>query len=102
MKKFKTDRELCEWIKFQSEDDEVLIIDGFCEEFVGLQRNEHGDNVAVYNEEGIIVNLIKQGMSLEYVDEYYRFNILGLQLGPRTPKFICIPESEISYESSLS
>jgi len=102
MKKFKTDRELCEWIAFKSKDDEVLILNGFCEEFVGLQRNEDGDDVAVYDEEGVMLNLIKQGMIRDDACDYFEFNILGAHVGPRTPKFICIPKSEIPYESSLS
>jgi hypothetical protein len=102
MKKFKTDLELCDWIKFQSEDDEVLIIDGFCEEFVGLQRNEDGDDVAVYDEKGIIQKLINQGVNEEDAHAHFYLKILGLHLGPRTPKFIHIAEPEIPHESSLS
>lgn len=103
MKKFKTHKALCEWIKYESGDSEgILLLGGFDEEFVGLQRNEDRDDVAVYDEKGIIQKLINQGLNEEDAHEHFYDKILGLQLGPRTPRFIHIAEPEISYESSLS
>ena len=103
MKKFKTHQGLCEWIKYESGDAEgILLLGGFDEEFVGLQRNEDGDDVAVYDEKGIIQKLINQGVNEEDAHAHFYLKILGLHLGPRTPKFIHIAEPEIPHEPSLS
>ena len=70
MKKFKTHKALCEWIKYESGDSEgILLLGGFDEEFVGLQRNEDRDDVAVYDEKGIIQKIFLKPKSKIHATE---------------------------------
>jgi hypothetical protein len=88
----KTDNEKLE--EFLADiDDEIVIADGLAHAFVGLTNTEHGV-VAVYSTERIIANLRENdAMDFETAEEYMHFNIIGANVGQRTPVFVdVIPE----------
>lgn len=88
----KTDNEKLE--EFLADiDDNILIADGLAHAFIGLSATPNG-NVAVYSTERIISNLMeKDFMDFETAEEYMQFNIIGANVGQRTPIFVdMIPE----------
>jgi hypothetical protein len=88
----KTDNEKLE--EFLADiDDEIVIADGLAHAFIGLTNTQHGV-VAVYSTERIISNLMENdNMDFETAEEYMQFNIIGADVGQRTPVFVdVIPE----------
>ncbi len=88
----KTDNEKLE--EFLADiDDEIIIADGLAHAFIGLTNTPEGV-VAVYSTERIISNLMENdNMDFETAEEYMHFNIIGANVGQRTPVFVdVIPE----------
>jgi hypothetical protein len=88
----KTDNEKLE--EFLAElDDEIVIADGLAHAFVGLTNTPNGV-VAVYSTERIISNLMENdAMDFETAEEYMHNNIIGEDVGQRSPVFVdVIPE----------
>ncbi len=88
----KTDNEKLE--EFLADiDDEIVIADGLAHAFIGLTNTQHGV-VAVYSTERIISHLMENdNMDFETAEEYMQFNIIGADVGQRTPVFVdVIPE----------
>lgn len=57
----------------------------------GTICNEHGNYVAVYDENlliSILADMLDSENSMEEAYEYYLFNIYGANMGGHTPKFI--------------
>jgi hypothetical protein len=74
-------------------DDGIVIADGLAHAFIGLTATPNGV-VAVYSTERIISNLMENdAMDFETAEEYMYQNIIGLNVGQRTPVFVdVIPE----------
>lgn len=88
----KTDNEKLE--EFLAElDDEIVIADGLAHAFVGLTNTQNGV-VAVYSTERIISNLMENdAMDFETAEEHMYNNIIGEDVGQRSPVFVdVIPE----------
>jgi hypothetical protein len=88
----KTDNEKLE--EFLADiDDEIVVADGLAHAFVGLTSTPDGV-VAVYSTERIIANLMENdAMDFETAEEHMHFNIIGENVGQRTPVFVdVIPE----------
>jgi hypothetical protein len=88
----KTDNEKLE--EFLAElDDEIVIADGLAHAFVGLTNTPNGV-VAVYSTERIISNLMENdAMDFETAEEHMYNNIIGEDVGQRSPVFVdVIPE----------
>ncbi len=88
----KTDNEKLE--EFLADiDDEIIIADGLAHAFMGLTSTPEGV-VAVYSTERIISNLMENdNMDFETAEEYMHHNIIGANVGQRTPVFVdVIPE----------
>lgn len=88
----KTDNQKLE--EFLAElDDGIVIADGLAHAFIGLTKTPAGV-VAVYSTERIISNLMENdAMDFETAEEYMQFNIIGANVGQRTPVFVdMIPE----------
>lgn len=88
----KTDNEKLE--EFLADiDEEIIIADGLAHAFMGLTSTPEGV-VAVYSTERIISNLMENdNMDFETAEEYMHHNIIGANVGQRTPVFVdVIPE----------
>jgi len=74
-------------------DDGIVIADGLAHAFIGLTATPNGV-VAVYSTERIISNLMENdAMDFETAEEHMYQNIIGLNVGQRTPVFVdVIPE----------
>jgi len=69
-----------------TDDEEVLLLDGFDEAIIGITNRINTPVLAVYSWESIINILIERdGLSLDDAMEYTDFNILGAWVGERTP-----------------
>lgn len=69
-------------------DFEILKCDGFGRHAIGVGEMFNGDPVLVYDEDGIIEQLIEDGMSSDEAEEYFEFNIKGAYAGAGTPMFL--------------
>jgi hypothetical protein len=69
-----------------SDDENVLLADGFEDAFLGIGR-KFGEPHAVYDKEKCIQTLMKD-MSLEEAEEYFSFNVEGAYVGEQTPIFL--------------
>ena len=69
-----------------TDDEDVLLIDGFDEAIIGLTNRINTPTLAVYSWEAIVNILVERdGLSLDDAMEYVDFNILGAWVGERTP-----------------
>ena len=91
--KYKTDKKLKEFLCNIGEED-IWIVDGYSDAFLGL-CNIGESNVAVYSTAMIVLQLMKQdGMSYEEAEEHLHFNIMGVNLGAKTPVYIDLIPSD--------
>jgi hypothetical protein len=76
-------------------EEELRIIDGFDEAFVGVGYQFH-KAVTCYDKDKMIEILIREGMSFEEALEYFEFNIVrGIAyLGEQAPIIIEIPDTD--------
>lgn len=74
-------------LKHLSDDEEVLLADGFEEAFVGIARH-FGIPFAVYNRKKCVVSLVMQGMSYVEAEEHFQFNVESAWVGENTPAFL--------------
>jgi hypothetical protein len=73
-------------------EEEIYIADGLSDAFIGLSC-VNGTNVAVYSTGIIAIQLMDEGMSYDEAEEHIHFNIMGANIGERTPIYIdLIPE----------
>ena len=71
-----------------SEDEEILLADGFEKAFVGIAR-QFGKPFAVYDRFKCIHILTdRDGMLLDEAEEYFQYNVEGAYVGENTPAFI--------------
>ena len=73
--------------KCLSDDETVLLADGFEDAFVGIGR-QFGKPVVVYDKNKCIQILINDGMSEDEANEYFSFNVEGAYVGESTPIFL--------------
>ena len=72
-----------------TQDEDLLLADGFESALVGVGQRCGQPNLAVYSIPlalGILVD--RDGMSLDEAREYLDFNVLGAWVGDRTPLWI--------------
>ncbi len=75
-------------------DEDIVVADGLPHAFIGLSQTEEG-TVAVYSTERIMAHLMEQDMmDFDTAEEYMHFNILGANVGKRTPIFVDIVPQE--------
>ena len=72
---------------FLSEDETILLADGFEKAFLGIAR-QFGKPFAVCDRTMCIAILFDQGMTLDEAEEYFQFNVEGAYVGDTTPAFI--------------
>lgn len=66
--------------------EEVLLMDGFDDAFIGLSQRMNAPLLAVYSIDKVIDILVKRdGMSYEQAVEFAEFNIIGAWVGEKTP-----------------
>jgi hypothetical protein len=71
-----------------SEDETVLLADGFEKAFVGIGW-QFRTPIAIYDRSLCIKELMKD-MSEEEAEEYFEFNVQGAYVGEQTPVFLNI------------
>lgn len=69
-----------------SEEETVLLADGFENAFVGIGR-QFGKPMAVYDRKKCI-KILMEDMSYEEAEEYFGFNVEGAWVGEQTPVFL--------------
>jgi len=69
-----------------SEEERVLLADGFENAFVGIGR-QFGKPMAIYSRKKCIKILMKD-MSYEEAEEYFQYNVEGAWVGEQTPIFL--------------
>lgn len=69
-----------------SEEETVLLADGFENAFVGIGR-QFGKPIAVYDRKKCI-KILMEDMSYEEAEEYFGFNVEGAWVGEQTPVFL--------------
>lgn len=70
-------------------DEEILLLDGFDEAFLGLGRRVGCRVVAVYDRDRCLELLVQRdGMSEEEAIEHFDFNVSGAWVGEQTPLFL--------------
>lgn len=77
---------LREWI--HETFDEILLADGFDDAMIGHAYSPGRGEVAVYDAELCIKNLMKQGMNRDEAEEFFSFNVEGAWVGENTPVFM--------------
>jgi hypothetical protein len=82
-------------------EEELLIIDGFDEAFIGVGYQFHNLLACCYDKDKIILALIRDGMTFEEALEHFEFNIAGAWVGERTPIIIETPDTDDSDEEDL-
>ena len=75
-----------------SEDDNILLVDGFGEALIGSGYRYGHPEIAVYDIKKCISVLQQQDMSYEEAVEYLDFNVFGAWVGERTPIFVDLGE----------
>lgn len=75
---------------FVSEDEEILLADGFEDAFVGIGRQFTRPPFAVYDRAKCIKLLMEGDMTEEEAEEFFEFNTQGAWVGPNTPVFVQI------------
>lgn len=71
----------------------LLVMDGFDDCIVGVGQR-FTDHFVVYDFKKVIARLMEDGLTEEEAIEFHEFNQLGAWVGPRTPVFLHLPESE--------
>ena len=74
-------------------EDEIWIADGLSDAFLGV-CNIGSTNVAVYSTAIIVLQLMDEGMTYEEAEEHLHFNIMGVDLGAKTPVYIDLIPSD--------
>lgn len=69
-----------------SEDETVLLADGFEKAFIGIGR-KFGVPSAVYDRKKCI-KILEKDMTPEEAEEYFQFNVEGAWVGEQTPVFM--------------
>lgn len=85
MLKFKSKKAIKEYLEESNPD--AMTIDGHENALIGVSETFSGI-VATYNQDIIIKNLMKDGMSDEEAEEFFRFNIIGAYVGEYTPIYL--------------
>ena len=74
---------------FFHELDNLVLVPGFEEAFIGLASRYDNEDIAVYDQERMIDILInRDDMSREEAWEYFEYNIRSAYYGERTPVYL--------------
>ena len=85
--------------KFEEMEENVLLMDGFEEAFIGYSQRINEPVLAVYSWEKMVdVLMTRDGMSDEEAIEYISYNCQGAWVGERTPIIVEPPENFPEYE----
>jgi hypothetical protein len=69
-----------------SEDETILLADGFESAFIGIAR-QFNTAFAVYDRDKCI-EILTENMSHEEAEEYFQYNVEGAYVGENTPAFL--------------
>lgn len=88
------------WLEmWEAIDDEIIFYYGFEDAFLGF-TSVNNVFVSVYDADKCVEILMENdGMEIEEAVEFFQYNVLGNNLGERTPLFLYLAESEGSEES---
>lgn len=75
---------------FPDDIDQLLLLDGFDDAFVGVMTAFGSKVAAAYDTEKIIEKLMSDSMDYDDAVEYFEFNIIGAYVGEHTPVFLNI------------
>lgn len=79
----------------ESEENGVLLADGFEKAFIGVGSAYYNAPCAVYDYEKCLTVLMENGCDYEEAIEYFEFNVIGAYVGKQTPIFVRVfPEKE--------
>lgn len=78
---------------FGEDEDGLLVMDNFDDCIVGVGQR-FTDHFVIYDFKKVIAKLMEDGMSYEEAIEWHEFNQVGAWVGPRTPVFLHLPETE--------
>lgn len=81
---------------FYFEDHELIIADGHDNAIIGVSCGAGDECRVCYSRQGVIDNLVDQGMDSDEAEEFFEFNIAGAYVGPGTPQFLVIDYELIS------
>jgi len=70
--------------------DNLLRIDGQDSAVAGLIFRADGVEALAYDTEGVLNNLVEEGMSWEEAQEWWDYNMIGAFMGERTPVYVNI------------
>jgi len=74
---------------FIERDEDVLLMDGFDEAFIGYSQRINEPVLAVYSWEKMVDVCIKRdGMTYDEATEYIEYNCIGAWVGERTPVIV--------------
>ena len=84
--------------KFEEMEENVLLMDGFEEAFIGYSQRINEPVLAVYSWEKMVdVLMTRDGMSDDEAIEYISYNCQGAWVGERTPIIVEPPENFPEY-----
>ena len=75
---------------------EALFMDGYDEAIIGIASRYGMNDVACYDYDKVIAEMVKGGMTEEEADEFFQFNQIGAWLGENTPVFVRLMTPEKS------
>ena len=84
--KHNNDHKLKNFLEDIGEED-IYIANGLSDAFIGI-ANVKNNRVAVYSTGLIALQLMEDGMSYDEAEEYIQFNIIGLDVGDKTPIYV--------------
>lgn len=80
--------EILEYIENYSQDQTVLLADGFDEAFLGI--GQQFNNIFAVYDKFKCIKILAKDMTLEEAEEYFDFNVVGAYVGENTPVFVDI------------
>ena len=71
-----------------SEENELLLMDGYDDCVVGLVERFGQPTIICYDRDKVLEKLVRDGMTEEEAEEWFNFNQLGAWMGDKTPCFL--------------
>jgi len=71
-------------------EDEVVLVDGFEEAFLGITESQPGRLACAVYDTAKCLNILvdRDGMSQDGAIEFFEYNVAGTHMGDRTPVFL--------------
>lgn len=67
---------------------DALFMDGYDNAIIGIASRFGMNDVACYDYDKVIAEMVSGGMTEEEADEFFQFNQIGAWLGENTPVFV--------------